>query len=144
MRIAVLGARIVLGAIFFVFGLNGFLHFLPQPAMPDAAVAFFGALAATGYMIPLLFGTQVVGGALLLARLVPLALVVLAPVIVDIVLFHVFLAPDGLPLAIVVSLLASFLAWVHRDTYRPLFVRGDALQVVERDVRAARGEASAR
>jgi hypothetical protein len=144
MRIAVLGARIVLGAIFFIFGLNGFLHFLPQPAMPDAAVAFFGALAATGYMIPLLFGTQVVGGALLLARLVPLALVVLAPVIVDIVLFHVFLAPDGLPLAIVVSLLASFLAWVHRDAYRPLFVRGDAMQVVEHDGHSARGAASVR
>ena len=144
MRIAVLGARIVLGTIFFVFGLNGFLHFLPQPAMPDAAVAFFGALAATGYMIPLLFGTQVVGGALLLAGLVPLALVVLAPVIVDIVLFHVFLAPDGLPLAIVVSLLASFLAWVHRDAYRPLFIRGDAMQVVEDDGHSARGAASVR
>jgi hypothetical protein len=144
MKIAVLSARILLGTIFLVFGLNGFLHFLPQPAMPDAAIAFFGALAASGYMIPLLFATQVVGGALLLARLVPLALVVLAPVILDIGLFHVFLAPDGLPLAIVVSLLASFLAWVYRDAYRPLFVRGDALQVVERDARSPRRAASAR
>jgi len=121
MKTVVLIARILLGVIFVVFGLNGFLHFLPQPEMPPAAVAFFGGLAASGFMLPTLFATQVVGGALLLLGMVPLALVFLAPVIVHIVEFHVFLAPGGLPLAVVVAALALFLAWTHRWAYRPLF-----------------------
>jgi putative oxidoreductase len=123
MKTAVLIARILLGVIFVVFGLNGFLQFLPQPEMPQAAIAFFGGLAASGYMLPLLFTTQVLGGTLLLLGLVPLGVVILAPVIVNIVAFHVFLAPAGLPLAVVVAALAMFLAWTHRGAYRPLFAR---------------------
>jgi uncharacterized membrane protein YphA (DoxX/SURF4 family) len=122
MKTAALIARIVLGFIFLVFGLNGFLQFLPQPAMPEGAVSFFGALAASRYMLPLLFATQIVGGALVLVGMVPLGLVILAPVIVNIVAFHVFLAPDGLPLATVVCLVAVFLAWRHRGSYGTLFV----------------------
>jgi uncharacterized membrane protein YphA (DoxX/SURF4 family) len=121
MKSTVLVARILLGLIFVVFGLNGFLHFLPQPEMPQPAIAFFGGLAASGFMLPTLFATQVVGGALLLLGMVPLALVILAPVIVHIVEFHVFLAPAGLPLAVTVAALALFLAWTHRWAYRPLF-----------------------
>ena len=121
MKTAVFIARILLGVIFLVFGLNGFLQFLPQPEMPQAAVAFFGALAASGFMLPLLFATQIVGGALLLLGMVPLGVLVLTPVIVHIVAFHVFLAPGGLPLAIVVAALGLFLAWTHRSAYRPLF-----------------------
>ena len=121
MKTAVVIARTLLGIIFFVFGLNGFLHFLPQPEMPQAAIAFFGALAATGFMLPTLFAAQVVGGALLLLGMVPLALVILTPVIVHIVEFHLFLAPGGLGLAIVVAALGVFLAWAHRAAYRPLF-----------------------
>ena len=121
MKTAVLIARILLGLIFVVFGLNGVVPFLPQPEMPQAANAFFGALAASGFMLPLLFATQIVGGALLLLGLVPLGVLVLTPVIVHIVAFHVFLAPGGLPLAIVVAALGLFLAWTHRRAYRPLF-----------------------
>lgn len=121
MKTAILIARLLLGLTFVVFGLNGFSQFLSQPAMPQAAVTFFGGLAATGYMLPLLFATQVVGGVLLLLGMVPLGVVTLAPLIVNIVAFHVFLAPDGLPLAVVVAALALFLAWVHRDAFRPLF-----------------------
>ena len=121
MKILTLVARVLLGLIFLVFGLNGFLHFLPQPPMPDAAKAFFGGLVASGYMLPLLFATQMVGGALVLLGLVPLGLVILAPVIVNIVAFHIFLEPGGLPLAIVVAALALFLAWAYRETYAPLF-----------------------
>jgi hypothetical protein len=121
MKTAVLIARILLGVIFVVFGLNGFLQFLPQPEMPQKAVAFFGGLAASGFMLPTLFATQLVGGALLLLGMVPLGVVILAPVIVHIVAFHVFLAPAGLPLAAVVAALALFLAWTHRPAYRPLF-----------------------
>jgi putative oxidoreductase len=124
MKTAIVVARVLLGLIFFVFGLNGFLHFVPQPPPPPPALAFFGALGATGYMIPLLFTTQVVGGALLLLGVVPLALVLLAPVIVNIVLFHLFLAPEGLPLAVVVAALELFLAWAHRDAFAPLFATG--------------------
>jgi uncharacterized membrane protein YphA (DoxX/SURF4 family) len=121
MNVATVTARILLGSIFVVFGLNGFLQFLPQPAMPPPAVAFFGGLAASGFMLPTLFATQVVGGALLLLGMVPLALVILAPVVVHIVEFHVFLAPAGLPLAVVIAALGLFLAWTHRSAYRPLF-----------------------
>jgi putative oxidoreductase len=81
MNFATVTARILLGSIFVIFGLNGFLQFLPQPAMPQPAVAFFGGLAASGFMLPTLFATQVVGGAVLLLGMVPLALVILAPVV---------------------------------------------------------------
>ena len=121
MKTATLIARILLGVIFVVFGLNGFLQFLPMPPMPQPAGAFFGALAATGYMMPLIFGWQIVGGALLLVGVVPLALLILAPVVVNIVAFHLYLAPDGLGLALVVAALETFLAWAHRDALRPLF-----------------------
>jgi putative oxidoreductase len=105
------GARIVLGLIFFVFGLNGFLHFIPQPPMSGPPEEFLGALIATGYLFPLLKTTEVVTGALLLSgRLVPLALVVLAPVIVNIFAFHLFLAPAGLALPLLVVALEIFLA----------------------------------
>jgi uncharacterized membrane protein YphA (DoxX/SURF4 family) len=129
MKTATLIARILLGVIFVVFGLNGFLQFLPMPPMPQPAGAFFGALAATGYMVPLLFGWQIVGGALLLVGMVPLALLVLAPVIVNIVAFHVYLAPEGLGLALVVAALETFLAWAHRDAFRPLFASNVAAVV---------------
>src|SRR5258706_814056 len=95
--------RILLGLVFFVFGLNAFLGFIPQPPMPDKAGAFMGALAATGYMFPLIKGVEVIGGAMLLSnRFVPLALVLLAPNVVNIVLFHAVLAPGGLGIALLV------------------------------------------
>jgi uncharacterized membrane protein YphA (DoxX/SURF4 family) len=104
-------ARILLGLIFFVFGLNGFFHFLPQPPMSGPPADFAGALVASGYMFPLLKGTEVIGGVLLLSgRLVPLALTVLAPVIVNIFAFHLFLAPSGLALPVVIVALEIFLA----------------------------------
>ena len=78
MKVAIVTARILLGSIVVVFGLNGFLHFLPQPPVPEAAGAFFGALAATGYMLPLVFGAQVVGGGLVLAGMVTLGVAILA------------------------------------------------------------------
>ncbi len=97
-------ARYLLGLIFFVFGLNGFLNFLPPPEVPEgAAQAFMGGLAGTGYFFPLLKITEVVGGAMLLAGMyVPLALLLLAPVVVNIAAYHIFLdaAPQGLVIAI--------------------------------------------
>lgn len=112
-------ARIVLGLIFFVFGLNGFLGFLPQPPLTGPSADFIGALAATGYMFPLIKGTEVLAGAFLLSnRFVPLALVLLAPVIVNIALFHFVLAPDSLAMVFVTLGLELSLAWAHRDAFR--------------------------
>ena len=115
-------ARLLLGLTFLVFGLNGFLHFLPQPpAPPPAAGAFFGALYATGYMLPLLKGTEVLAGALLLSGLfVPLALTLLAPVIVNIVAFHLFLAPGNYPVIALVLTSELFLAWTYRAAFAPM------------------------
>jgi uncharacterized membrane protein YphA (DoxX/SURF4 family) len=116
-------ARILLGSVFVVFGLNGFLHFLPQPPAPPRAMAFAGAMAATGYFFPLLKATEVTAGALLLAGFVPIALTLLAPIIVNIVAFHAFLAPGNY--AVVGLVLASeiYLAVVHRAAFAPLFAR---------------------
>src|SRR6266404_1296969 len=92
-------ARLFLGLVFTVFGLNFFLHFIPAPPPAPRAGAFAGALFASGYLFPLLKTTEVVAGLLLLSgRFVPLALAVLAPIIVNIVGFHLFLAPSGIPL----------------------------------------------
>jgi uncharacterized membrane protein YphA (DoxX/SURF4 family) len=115
-------ARVLMGLIFLIMGLNGFFNFLPRPAtMPEGAVAFGTALMHTGYMIPLLAGTQVVVAVLLLSnRFVPLALAVIAPVLVNIVGFHTFLAPAGIGVAVVVVALELYLAWQHRAAYRPM------------------------
>ena len=121
-RIARAGARIVLGLLFVVAGLNGLLHFLPEPSpdsMPAGALALTVAFAKSGYLLPLVGTTQATVGVLLLAnRFVPLALTILAPVVVNIVLFHVFLAPQGLPIAIVVLALTVYLAVVHRTAFQ--------------------------
>jgi uncharacterized membrane protein YphA (DoxX/SURF4 family) len=116
-------ARVVMGLIFFVFGLNGFLHFIPQPkeAMPDGAMAFIGGLMKSGYMFPLVSGTQVLVGALLLLnRFVPLALALIAPVVVNIIAFHIFLSRSGLGIAIFVVVLELYLAWAYRNAYRSM------------------------
>lgn len=122
-RVLPVAARILMGLMFFIFGLNGFLHFIPQPKtpIPEGAVAFAGALMKTGYMFPLVFGTQTLVGALLLInRFVPLALALIAPIIVGIVAFHVFLAPSGMAMAIVILVLELYLAWAYRGTFRPM------------------------
>ncbi len=114
-------ARLLLGLIFFVFGLNGFLNFLPAPPMPEAAGAFAGALAATGYMFPLIKGLEVLVGLLLLSnKFVPLALLLLAPITVNIFLFHAVLAPAGLALPVVIVLLHVYLASTYKAVYKPL------------------------
>ncbi|HEX4448775.1 MAG TPA: DoxX family membrane protein [Polyangiaceae bacterium] len=117
----ILGARILLGLVFFVFGLNFFLHFIPQQPMPAAAGAFAGAMFATGYLFVLVKVVEVASGLLLLAgRFVPLALTLLAPIVVNIVFFHAFLAPAGIAVPLVVLALELFLAWSYRDVFRPM------------------------
>ncbi len=114
--------RSLLGLIFLVFGLNLLLHFMPNPPEPPAATDFLGGLFRSGYFFPLLGVTQAVAGALLLSGIAtPFALVLLAPVIVNIFMFHIFLAPAGLPIAVAVVALEVVLAWMHRDAFAPLF-----------------------
>jgi uncharacterized membrane protein YphA (DoxX/SURF4 family) len=115
--------RNLLGLMFLVSGLNGFLNFIPQPTtpLPPGATAFLGALMNTGYMLQLIAATHLIVGALLLAnRFVPLALTLLAPFIVNSIAFHLFLEPSGRPMAFTVVALGIYLAWVYREAYRPL------------------------
>jgi hypothetical protein len=114
-----IAARLALGLLFAVFGANGFLGFLPNPEVTPEGGAFLGALAATGYMFPLIKGTELVAGLLLLSnRFVPLALVLLAPVVVNIVAFHAALSPAGIGMTLAVLGLELFLAWSYRDAFR--------------------------
>ncbi len=116
-------ARILMGLVFAITGLNGFFNFLPQPKapMPEKAAAFIAALLQSGYMFRLIMGTQVIVGILLLAnRFVPLALALIAPVIIGIITFHVFLLPSGLPLALAVLVLEIYLARAYRSAFRPM------------------------
>jgi hypothetical protein len=119
-------ARMLLGAVFFIFGLNGFLHFLPQPPPPASALGFVGGLAGAGYFFPLLKATEVVASVLLLAGFVPIALTLLAPIIVNIVAFHLFLAPGNWPVVGFVLAGEIYLAIVHRAAFAPLFARARA------------------
>ena len=119
---ATTAARLALGLMFAVFGLNGFLHFLPAPALEGAAGSFMGALAATGYMFPLIKGTEVVAAVLLLSGRAPaLALLLLAPIVVNILAFHAFLAPAGLGMGVVALGLGVFLARQYWPAFRGVF-----------------------
>jgi uncharacterized membrane protein YphA (DoxX/SURF4 family) len=119
-------ARILLGLIFFVFGLNGFFHFLPAsffPPMPEPAGAFMGALSTTGYMIPLIKIFEIICGIIFLTGFyVPLGLIMIAPGIYNILLFHFFLAPGGLPLAITIVFLHAFLVYAYWHSFCGLLI----------------------
>ena len=105
MKIAATIARILLGLLFTVFGANGFLHFIPMQPPTGLAGQYMGALFVSHYLVPV-FLLQLAGGILLLVnRYVPLALICLGPVIVNILCFHAFLAPEGLPMALFVVVL---------------------------------------
>src|SRR5467141_24674 len=105
MRIASVIARYLAGVIFLVMGLNGFLNFIPLPPPGGVAGQFLGALYVSHYLW-VIFAFQVIAGVLLLVnRYVPLAVAVLAPVLVNILAFHALMAPSGLPLALFVGVL---------------------------------------
>ncbi len=123
MKIAALISRLLLGLIFLVFGLNGFLHFIPMPPPAGIAGQFFGAIFASHYYV-VIFGLQVIGGLLLLInRFVPLALVLLGPIIVNIFFFHALMAPAGLPLAIVVAILWAIVAMRNKQNFAGIFAQ---------------------
>jgi len=123
-------ARVVLGIIFLgagIFGMLLALGVLPMPAEKqhpsEAAAAFMTGIFKSGYLLPLIKATEIVAGALLLAgRFVPLALILIAPIVVNIFFVHALLMPDGLPMALLLVVLESYLGYAYRDSFRGLFV----------------------
>jgi putative oxidoreductase len=114
-------SRFLLGLIFLVFGLNGFLHFIPMPPPGGVAGQFFGALFVSNYLVPI-FALQVISGVLLLVnRFVPLALTILAAIIVNILLFHLLMNPAGLGLALVVAILWGVVFASVRSSFAGIF-----------------------
>lgn len=119
-------ARMLLGVFLIFFGLFGFLsslHIIQPPAapLPPRALAFSEALRDTGYMMVLVSGTQIVVGALLVSNYyVPLALALLAPLIVNIIAFHLFLELSGIIPGLIVAMLEVYLVWVYRESYRSM------------------------
>ena len=125
-------ARLLLGLIFFVFGLNGFLNFLPVPQPQGDAAQFMGGLAASGYFFPLLKITEIaVGAALLANRFVPLALVVLAPITVNILGYHGALDPAGMALPLVILVAQLVVAWHFRASFRGLLAARSSVAPVD-------------
>jgi uncharacterized membrane protein YphA (DoxX/SURF4 family) len=123
MKYVIVIVRVLLGLMFVVFGSNAFFKFMgPPPEMHGQAGAFITALMSSGY-IYVIAVFQILGGLCLLlgARFVPLGLTLLGPVIVNIVLYHVFLDTQGLPMAIIVALLALFLLWIYRFKFPAIF-----------------------
>ena len=121
MKIASVIARYLAGAIFLVMGLNGFLNFMPFPPPTGVAAQFMGALYVSHYLW-VIFAFQVVGGLLLLVnRYVPLAVALLAPVLVNILTFHVLMAPAGLPMALFVAILWTVIFIQVRPAFSGLF-----------------------
>ena len=105
--------RILFGLIMFASGLAGLMNAIPVPAdMPERLLTFNAGLAATGYFMTLLKVTETVCGALIMTGFfVPLSLVILAPVVLNIFLVHAFMAPSGLPLAIILGLMMIYLSF---------------------------------
>ena len=121
MQKVVLAVRLVYGLMWTVFGLNFFLHFLQNPAMSEAGQAFTGAIFATGYLFPLIKVIEVSCGILLLAGFfVPLALILLSPIMIGIITLHIFLNPAGIPMAIILLIMHIGLMMHYRHAYTVL------------------------
>ncbi|TAG59391.1 MAG: DoxX family membrane protein [Cytophagales bacterium] len=123
MKTVVLVSRMLLGVIFFVFGLNAFFPFIPVPPLQGMAGNFVGALVQSGYFFPFLKTLETVGGLLLILGLfMPMVLVVLFPITLNIMLFHLFLGLEGMPIAILMLLAHLMLLYAHKNYYKGLFV----------------------
>ena len=123
MKIVSIVARILLGLMFVVFGLNGFLNFLHMPMPAGVAGQYMGALFVSHYLAVVLL-VEVVGGVLLLSgQFVPLALVLLGPVIFNILLFHSTMLPSGLPPALVAAILWFIIFSGHRQAFAGIFAQ---------------------
>jgi putative oxidoreductase len=124
MKIVSTTARYLLGLLFTVMGLNGFLHFIPAPPLPPGYLMdFLTAIGGSGYYVAV-FGVQLICGILLLTNwYVPLAIVVLAAVLVNILTLHATMNPQGFPMATLAVILWFLTAWPIRAQFAPIFVR---------------------
>jgi putative oxidoreductase len=121
MKITTIIARTLLGLIFVTFGSNMLVPFIHMPPPPEGPAREFMTALFVSHYAYIVGAVQVVGGLILLSgRRVPLGLTLLGPVIVNILCFHSFMAPEGLPVAITVSLLALFLLWRYREHFAGL------------------------
>lgn len=119
MKIRIL--TIIFGLFWLIFGLNNFLHFFPIPEPSAEGKAFMDALAQAGYVLPLVYGTQILVGALLIiGRFVPLALLMLAPITANIMLYDVFLNPSGLVIGAIIAGIHAILFYANRQVLFPL------------------------
>lgn len=109
------------GLFWLVFGLNNFLHFLPIPEPSQEGADFMKALENTGYVLPLVYGAQIIAGLMLLARrFVPLALLLLAPIVANILLYDLFLNPSGLVIGGLISALYAAVLFDYKQKFIPL------------------------
>jgi uncharacterized membrane protein YphA (DoxX/SURF4 family) len=114
--------RIILALGLIVFGLNKFIGFMPMPEMPENAGEFMSSLQATGYVLPIVGALEVIIGLLLLFnKAVPFALLLLAPISVNIILFHLFLDLPAIAGALVIAIINVILIYKHWKVYKPLF-----------------------
>jgi putative oxidoreductase len=133
-------SRLLLGLVFTVFGLNGFLNFIPTGPVPPLAGQFVGALIQSHFLSVVLV-IEIIGGlGLLLNRMTPLALTVLGPVIFNILLFHITMAPAGLPPAIFVAILWFVVAYRVRGAFAGLFQDGGTEQSKSKQSAAGLGQ----
>ena len=119
MKVVTVIVRVLLGLAFIVFGSNAFFHFLPMPPLPKGVTGeYLHSFFESGYVY-VIGGLQVIGGLLLLiGRFVPLGLTILGAIIVNIFIFHILMAPEGLGPAIIVGVLELFLVWRYRDAFK--------------------------
>ena len=122
MKIATLIVRVLMGLVFLFASITYFFGLIEPPPLTGDMKTFNDGLDASVYLMPTVKAFELLCGiAFVAGRFVPLAVVVISPIIVNIVLVHAFLAPEGLPLAVFLVLANAFLAYQHRDVYKPLF-----------------------
>lgn len=121
MKIAVIIIRVLMGLLFVFSSLSYFFNLVPQPELTGTMKVFSDGLNASGYLVPLVKVIELLCGiGFIIGRFVPLATIVIFPIAVNILCVHLFLAPEGLPIAAFVFLGTLFLAYVHRDKYKTL------------------------
>jgi putative oxidoreductase len=118
MKVLTIIVRVLLGLIFVFFGSNGLLHFLPMPPLPQGVTGeYLHSFFASGYVYVISVFQLIAGLLLLIGKFVPLGLTILGAIIVNIWAFHLLMAPEGLPPAVVVTVLELFLVWSYRDRF---------------------------
>jgi putative oxidoreductase len=123
MKIAVIIVRTLMGLLFLVSAIGFFFNLLPQPEMSESATLFVTGMVASQYVFPVIKVLEIlIGLALILGRFVPLATVVMFPIVLNIVLFHAFMAPEGMASPVFLLLGNLFLAYTYRKNYETLVV----------------------